>query len=165
MKKIITSIILAVMLMASNLYAAGSCTETIEDYGWQIVVKQACTGDSSNGSIPDTALSTAAMSLIKGKAYLILVRAYPTADGTAPDAADVFVLDAVGEDLLGSADGGTTPNKGANLIHATLPKSTMPYSYNMSNWYFFPITSTLTLRVINQATGGANYTIEHTFVR
>jgi hypothetical protein len=166
MKKIIIAIILAVMLMASNAYAAGSCAETIADYpGSFVIVKLACTGDAANGSIPNTAISTAAITLLTGKYYLYTVSAYPTSGGTAPDAADVFILDGSGEDLLGSADGGTTANKGANLIHATLKKTTYPYSYHSSAFWYPAIVSGLTLKVSNQATNSANYTIELVFVR
>lgn len=166
MKKTFTAIILAVMLMASTAYAAGSCTETVADYtGGNVVVALACTGDAANGSIPNTALSSATMALIQGKYRLVSVSAYPTSGGTAPDAADVYILDAEGEDLLGSADNGTTAGKGANLIHATLKKTTLPYSYHSSAYYYPPVTSALTLKVSNQATASANYTIKLVFER
>jgi hypothetical protein len=128
------------------------------------VIRFECTGDASNGSIPDTAINAANMQLIKGISYLYSVSAYPTAGGTAPDAADVFILDANGEDLLGSADGGTTAKNGLNLIHATLKKTTFPYSAYMAREYFPAIINTLTLKVANQATINATYTIELVFV-
>jgi hypothetical protein len=105
------------------------------------------------------------MSEISGKYYLYTVAAYPTSGGTAPDAADVFILDAKGEDLLGSADAGTTAKNGLNLIHATLKKTTFPYSTYLQQAYFPFIINNLTLKVSNQATNSANYTIELIFVR
>lgn len=168
MKKTIALILFIFTLFISTLsFAAGaSVTQTVTVFpGGMVQIKFICTGDDGTGAIPDTAISTANMKTILGSHYLDQVRAYPTAGGTAPDAADVFILDANGEDYLGSADGGTTANKGANLIHATLPKSTGPYSYNMSSYWFFPVTNTLTLKVSNQETASANYTIELTFVK
>jgi hypothetical protein len=174
MKKILLIALALALLFPSSLWAAGSCTQTVTNYPVATLsnpnpimksVTFACTGDASNGSIPDTDISAGNLESIIGM-YLYGVFANPTARGTAPDAADVFLLDkTTGEDYLGSADAGTTANKGANLIHATLPKSTMPYSYYMSNWFYFPIRRTLTLRVANQATVSANYTIELVFVR
>lgn len=162
MKKTIIAIILALLFVAPNLYAAGSCTQTTDTtIDGFIVQTLACTGDSSNGSIPNTVITMPAI----GKYRLVSVSAYPTAGGTAPDAADVYILDADGEDLLGSADNGTTAGKGANLIHATLKKTTLPYSYHSSAYYYPPVTSALTLKVLNQATASANYTIKLVFER
>jgi len=167
MKKITAMIILAIMLMASQLWAAGSCVQTplVYQNGSVFTVNLVCTGAADNGSIPNTSLETDTITALKGKYFLYTVSAYPTAGGTAPDAADVFILDASGEDLLGSVDGGTTANKGLNLIHATLKKTTMPYSAYLSQAYFPVITGVLTLKVSNQATVNANYTIELVFVR
>jgi len=159
--------LVAALVLPAELWAAGSCSQALTRIGYQgnvKVVKFLCTGDASDGSIPNTAIATANMTEVKGM-YLYTVSAYPTSGGTAPDAADVFILDAAGEDLLGSADGGTTANKGANLIHATLKKTTLPYSYYLSQAYFPAVTSGLTLKVSNQATHSANYTIEMVFAR
>jgi hypothetical protein len=164
MKKII-SLILAVMLMASPLYAAMTCTETVTEYpGSAVWVSLACTGATADNGTDDVDISDATMALIAGKYFLYAVYTRPTSGGTAPDAANVFVLDeTTGEDYLGSADAGTTANKGANLIHATLPKSTMPYSYHMLNWFYFPIKGDLSVRVTGQATANANFTIDLNF--
>jgi hypothetical protein len=167
MKKLIMSI-LAVMLMASNLWALtpGSCVESVGSYtGGAVVVKLECAGSPDDGAIPNTDISTPVIAILEGTHYLYTVSAYPTSGGTAPDAADVFIIDENGEDLLGSADGGTTPQNGANLIHATLKKTTFPYSTYLSQAYFPMVTGTLTLEVLNQATHSADYTIELVFVR
>lgn len=162
-------ILVTIFLLGWSLsaWAAGSCTQTdVKSYtGGFIVIKMVCTGDAANGSIPNTALSAANMALVEGTHYLYTVSAYPTAGGTAPDAADVFILDANSEDLLGSTDGGTTANKGANLIHATLKKTTFPYTHYLSSGYFPSVVNTLTLKVSSQSTNSANYTIELVFVR
>ncbi len=171
MKKTLLIFALALaLLFPSSLWSAvapGSCTQTQREYtnGSMFVVRLACTGSVDDGSIPNTAISSAVITSLTGKYYLYTISAYPTSGGTAPDAADVFVLDANLEDLLGSVDGGTTANKGANLIHATLKKTTMPYSNYLSSAYFPSVLNTLTLKVSNQATVSANFTIELVFVR
>jgi len=164
MKKILLSLLF--LLIAQSAWSAGSCTQTatrMPDGFYS--VKFICTGDSSNGSIPNTAISNASMGVISGSHWLYTVSAYPTSGGTAPDAADVFILDANGEDLLGSVDGGTTAKKGLNLIHATLKNSTFPFSNFMQRYYFPPVTGVLTLKVLNQATPSPNYTVELVFGR
>jgi hypothetical protein len=166
---LIPLLILASMVLIAGVFsafAAGSCTQTPASYqAGYVMVTLACTGDAANGSIPNTAIATATMNILKGTHYLYTVAAYPTSGGTAPDAADVFILDANGEDLLGSVDGGTTANKGANLIHATLKKTTLPYSGYLGMHYFPAVMNTLTLKVANQATVSANYTVELVFGR
>jgi hypothetical protein len=168
MKKLLQFMVIGmVLLMTTQAFSAGSVTvsgETRGRYGELYVVTMTCTGDAANGSIPNTAIPTAVMSEIIGK-YLYTVTAFPTSGGTAPDAADVFILDANGEDLLGSADGGTTANKGANLIHATLKYTTLPFSTYLGSPYFPAVVNALTLKVSNQATASADYTIELVFVK
>jgi len=166
MKRILITI-LAFILMASPLYAAMTCTESVANYtGGAVWVTLACKGATADDGSDDVDLSDATMSLLSGKYYLYAVYTRPTSGGTAPDAANVFILDkTTGEDYLGSADAGTTANKGANLIHATLPKSTMPYSYHMLNWFYFPVRGDLSVRVTGQATVGGDFTIELNFQR
>lgn len=156
MKKLIGIIILAVMLMASNTWAtAGSCVETdLDTIGGAFIVKLACTGDSTNGSLPTQTINSDVITLLDNKYFLVNVKVYPTSGGTAPDAADVTVnMD--GLDLLGA--------KGVNLIHATATQDVCPYSTFMSAWRYVLITSALTVAVANQATNSANYTIELIF--
>lgn len=167
-KKVLMAILLAVILPSLCWGAAGSCVQTMETYPDLKARKVifTCTGGTVGdaGTIPNTATNSVVTGFIKGY-YLYTVSAWPTSGGTAPDAADVFLLDANGEDLLGSVDGGTTANKGANLIHNTLKKTTMPYSHYLSQAYFPAVVNTLTLKVSNQATASANFTIELIFVR
>lgn len=157
MKKIfIASLIIAFFLPVSAL-AAGSCTESVKQYtGGFVAISLACTGDATNGSVPNTSLSASALALIQGTHYLFMVSAYPTSGGTAPDAADITILDGT-YDVLGG--------KGVNLIHATARQDTYPYSTFISNWRYWPITGGLTLAVANQSTASANFTIEMVFTR
>jgi len=119
-------------------------------------LKFVCTGDAANGSIPDTAISAAILAEIEGH-YFYTASAYPTAGGTAPDAADVQIVDANGEDLLGG--------KGINLIHATAKQTVFPYSAFQTENYAPAVINNLTMKVANQATPSANYTIELVFAR
>lgn len=155
MKKILI-LIAAIMLMASNLYAAGSCTETVYDEkpSGVVVVKLDCTGDSGNGSIPTISLSSNAMALIKYSYYFLGVIVDPGA--TQPDAADVTV-NMLGMDLLGG--------KGVNLIHATSTQDVLPYSTFLSAYRYLPIIDSVTFAVANQSTVSATYTAYLMFVK
>lgn len=171
LKKLITIIVVMLMLLPALCWAvAGSCVQTTANYPWSGVRKVifTCTGSSVDGSLPNTAMSTTNTSFITGY-RLEQVDAYPTSGGTAPDAADVFILDATSKDLLGSIDGSTTAYGGLNLIHATLVRSTPPQIYVVGTGlhaYYFPfISGALTLKVANQATASANYTIVLTFYK
>jgi hypothetical protein len=169
MKKIITAIILAILLMAStSLWAAGSCTQSTatpiyNSEGWTSMSKIvfACTGDIAGGTvgtIPDQPLSAANSDFIKGK-YLYTVRAYKTTGGTQPDAADVSVKDSHGTDLLGG--------KGVNLIPATdIKNETFPYNaFNSTYWFPSLDDGSLTLSVANQVTASATFTVEYILSR
>ncbi len=156
---------LLIMLIPALCWGAdGSCVQTRLNYasaGERHLVFT-CTGSTVDGSLPDTDTSAANTSFIASY-KLYQIDAYPTAGGTAPDAADVFVLDEKGLDLLGSEDGGTTAYEGLNLIHASLARSALPNIYlprggTHANYDPF-INGTLTLRVKNQSTASANYTI------
>lgn len=159
MKKIfLIAALIAALVLPAELWAAGSCTETLHRYpdDGMIKVKLACTGSADDGSIPTITISSASLAKINGKYYLYQVIAYPTSGGTAPDAADVTV-NMLGQDLLGG--------KGVNLIHATATYDTFPYSGFMSGYRFPAIIAALTVAVANQATVSANYTLELVFAR
>jgi hypothetical protein len=157
MKKFFLALIILI-LSPALCFPAGSCTQTdVSAYtGGFTIVKFVCTGAADDGSIPDTALSAANLAIIQGTHYLYQVVAYPTSGGTAPDAADVQIL-MRGQDLLGG--------KGANLIHATNTLDVLPYNTLTTSYRFPAVTETLTLKVENQATHSANYTIELVFTR
>jgi len=174
MKRLLFSICIVLLFPALTFAAAGTVSEAITKDSPTGVIKITftCTGGTAGdaGTIPNTALSGSALQLLTYKKpyYLYRVTAYPTAGGTAPDAADVFILTANNEDLLGSEDNGTTAYAGLNLIHATLTQSTLPNIYlpraGLHANYFPETTGALTLKVSNQATASANWTIELYFV-
>jgi len=165
MKKVFALIVCLAILIPSIAFSAGTVTVTrksvIPNFIEQIIFT--CTGDSSDGSIPNTSFTQQDLRHVIGM-YLYAVTAYPTSGGTAPDAADVFILNAQNEDLLGSADNSTAAN-GANLIHASLGRTTLP-RLTLPSVNFYPVVSgLLTLQVANQATHSANYTVVLTFVK
>ena len=135
------------------------------------VVTLSCVGGTGaeTGTIADTDLSEAIMDEIKGM-KLESVRAFPTVGGVAPDAGSIFIFDQDGIDLLGCIDGSTTPYNGLNLIHATLPRTAYPTMYipgggGASQQTYNPVIwSQLTLKVIDQITASAEWTIELTFI-
>lgn len=166
-------VLLTAFLFNSTVFAAGDVTQlTRESYpNSDLQIKKLpilCTGDSSDGSIPNTATNAVNTSFIEGM-RLFQVEAYPTVGGTAPDSADVFVLDADSMDLLGSVDGSTTAYRGLSLIHATLKRATTPDIYHAGQTahvdYYPLITGALTIKVKNQATASANWTIVLTFIK
>lgn len=158
--------------MVTGAWAAGTVTQTITQIAkGRYKVTLVCTGDVAGGTvgtIPATATTdydtngALLNGVIIGK-YLIEVNAFPTADGTAPDAASVLIKDTNSLDLLGSEDGATAYN-GLNLIHATLPRSTTPDKYipraGLHALYYPQITGALTVSVTDQATAEADFTIE-----
>jgi hypothetical protein len=157
MKKIFLAILLLIAFSTQVFATAGSCTESVNSrIEGVVVVKFVCTGDSSNGTLPTQTFSSTAMAAIQWTNYLYTVSAYPTSGGTAPDAADITVLQN-GEDLLGG--------KGVNLLHATATYTTFPYSTFMSMYRYPLILNTLTWTLANQATNSANFTVELVFVR
>jgi len=173
MKKFIITIFIVLLLIAGQVWAAGSVTQTITEIAKDTyIVTFVCIGDASNGSIPNTATTdfdSAGNSLngtIRGL-RLKEVKAYPTSGGTAPDAASVFILDDDSLDLLGSEDGSTTAWAGLNLIHATLPRSAVPNRYlpraGQHQNYWPVVDGVLTLKVSDQGTASADYTIELKF--
>jgi len=96
--------------------------------------------------------------------YLYYVTADLTVGGTAAtDNSDLVVLDSGDMDLLGSPDGGTTPYAGANIIHSTLKRGTLPYQYNAGLTSYSPfyhqILGPLTFDVTNNAVNDATFTL------
>ena len=160
MKKIIATIILAVMFMASSVLAVtpGTCVQTPHQYfpGAAIMISFVCTDSPDGGGMATQTVTSAAMELLKGAYFLYSVTAYPTTGGTAPDAADVAVL-MNGMDLLGT--------KGANLIHPTATNDVYPHSSFMDKDRYAMTVNTITMTITNQATASANYTIEMLFSR
>lgn len=166
MKKLLVIVFCALFLLPSLAFGvAGTVTITtnsvVPTYVEQIIFT--CVGGTAGdaGTIPNTAITQQHLAKITGM-YLYSVTADP--GGTAPDAADVFILNQRSEDLLGSADNVTAVN-GLNLIHATLTRSTLPrLSLPGSNFYPL-IDGLLTLVVANQATASAEWVITLTFVK
>lgn len=164
MKKTLALLFCLLFGLSSAAMATESVTismnHVVPKYVEQVIFT--CTA-SGTGTLTNTPITQQELRYISGM-YLYCVSAYPTSGGTAPDAADVFILTANSEDLLGSSDNSTAGN-GANLIHATLQKTTIP-KLNLIDQPFYPmIDGLITLQVANQGTANANFTIVLTFVK
>lgn len=150
-----------ILLVSQQVLAAGTVVVTKEHHGPNVItVIFTCTGDSADGSIPDTSTddktygndNVTLTSFIEGW-FLDKVQCNPGT--TAPDAADVDINDADGIDLL---DG-----NGDSLIHATSSLATVPATDSQNKLQ--PVTGAVTLSVSNQATASATYVITATFLR
>jgi len=130
----------------------------LDRVGEDVVLTYLITATVTTGAVTDISTVTDSFNgetftqHIMGKS-LKVVEAYPTAGGTAPDAADVTVKQN-GLDLLGGF--------GVNLIHATATKSTYPRIDGQAVTY--PIKDTLTIGVTNNIASLANFTIRLTFI-
>lgn len=150
-------VILLTVFFVPPAFGAGSCTPSWAYQGplsHQLLFD--CTGDAVDGSIPDIVMGDTAFNLLQGH-RLEFVSAWPVSGGPAPSAANVFVLDVYGEDLLGSPDGGTTAGQGANLIDPVYKQTTQPFPNKGVGPNFPIITHKYTLRVTGQTTAGARY--------
>ena len=169
MKRFFTGLLALCFLAPSIAFAAVAAESRLQVKNIEYpssekrIVRFLCTGNIDN-----TDLSANGLKFIRGW-YLYEVTAYPESGGTAPDAADVMIYDANGMDLLGSVDGGTTPYRGAGLIHATLTRTCIPDKYianTGTHQPFFPvIMNTITLDVDNQGTAAATFYVDLIFVR
>lgn len=161
MKKTLVILIGLVLLLSAPAWAADSMTITrntiVPKFVEQIIF-------TIKGAAPaDTAFTQQDLRYVQGM-YLYCVTAYPVSGGTAPDAADVFVLTPNNEDLLGSTDNTTAAN-GANLIHATLQKSTIPKLGSTGSYFYPMVHEVLTVSIANQETANADYVVVLTFVK
>jgi len=177
MRKAILILSMALFLLIPNMAWAtvGSCLISQGKYqvagtlGEEVrTLVFTCVGDVTDGSIPDTEMSASNLNFIKGWC-LRKVEAYQTTVGVGDDADEgsIFILDSDGMDLLGSEDGGTTPYAGKYMIHATLKRMCFLNVYlpraGLHTNFYTEVTNLLTLRVIDQDTGSADYTVVLTF--
>jgi len=114
-----------------------------------LTIKLACVGDSSDGSVPNTAITNALLNTMNDDKYVIdytqagfsLAEVWAVVGATAPDAADITITDALACQLY--TEVGVIPASGTKKgsVTATL------------------VTSTLTVAVANQDTASATYDI------
>jgi hypothetical protein len=137
---------------------AGTVTETITKYDVhngvpdKVVASFACVGDASNGSVPDTALSTTLLKLIRGMYLSLMVTKPGTPNPTA--AYDITLVNAASLDILG----GSGANRSASAAEQVMPLISSSAQKRL-------ITEALTLKVANQSVNSAQYTIELIFTR
>lgn len=147
-RKILPVIILLILLLPAFSWAAGTVTVSrshLSKDASVLVIKLACVGDASNGSVPATALSAAALSTaFTGYYYqqgFSLTEVWTVAGTPAPDEAGVTITDDISAALYTEADviaaSGTT--EGTVTSHV--------------------VTGLLTVTVANQATASAKWDI------
>ncbi len=162
MKKLVCfATMLICLLIAGQAFAAGSVDVNGVKVGRDnIHIVFACTGDASDGSVPDTAIPSTWLEVLrKNNYYLVDVKTLTTAGGTDPETADVQVLEsslAISEtvDIAPSTPRDVLLGAGANLIHPTEARAIGP-----AMPIYEPVSGSLSLRVVGQATASANYTV------
>jgi len=161
MKKLLLTIIVFLLLISPCFGAGATTTATVAkimDNGRNVVGEKVTiliTADGSGGAVTSLTISSTTNPSIYDRIYgkkLGEVVAYPTAGGTAPDAADVTVKRNL-LDLLGG--------NGVNLIHATSTLSTYPM---IDGYPAKPrIYQAIVIAVANHTTNSAHITIELIF--
>jgi len=151
MKKLLIAVL--ILLVASVSYAAEYVYQSeVKIIGENIrVITFQCQG-GAGGAITDTEVTAENMRRITGWFLYKVTADHGT---TAPDAADVVISVAGGEDLLNG--------NGVNLIHATTQQSTYPEIDGQAAKQ--PIIETITLEVNNQGTAAAHFNIDLIFTR
>lgn len=151
------AVFVALLLMPGLVMAAAGTVTVSEHYNSRdegsLVLKLACVAgtDGDAGTIPSTTIPETWHYSKRGY-YLYLVTTVP-GTVTAPDAADVSIINAIGQNLL------TTD--GTNLIHATNTQSGTPSVDGL-----FPLVDgALTVTVANQSTASATWDVYLYFVK
>ncbi|HBA83181.1 MAG TPA: hypothetical protein DCZ95_03715 [Verrucomicrobia bacterium] len=147
------------MLLAIVPAALAAGTVTVTQYQLsadknQLVIKLACVGDANDGSVPATTINTAAISAGLPKEYqasgFYFYEIWSVAGITAPDAADVNVVDALGSEIYD--DGADSLIQATGTTEGTVDK-------------YRGVNSVLTVTVTNQATVSATFDIYIKLVR
>ncbi len=138
--KRLTCLLAVVLLLAQMAFAIGTVTQGLTyNYGeTQMVLTFTWTGDSVNGTIPDTAISSEYASRVYGL-YLLGVQTNP---GTGPPTTlyDLVLNDASGEDVMR----GALANRSSTITESGYPPVTG-----------VPIDGTLTLVMSGQSVASA----------
>lgn len=147
MKRLTAFLAVCLMLLPLLAWGAGSVTVTTENIlGQEIrLIKFAWTGDSSDGSVPATTLTTTQAQFVQGY-YLCGAQTDP--GGTSPTSNyDITITDSGSNDLMG----GELANRSATATEYVIPKlNTSVYG---CRFVVTPLTMTLTGNSVNSATG------------
>jgi len=158
MKKLIALFTTLIVLMfTANVMAVGEVEQTIMEVGRGdnkvVSVKFSCTGDASDGSIPDTDIRADILSYISGW-FLDIIVVNPGSVAPTVDS-DVYIDDEDEVDLLNG--------NGVDLLHNTAAKACVPNTDGQNKRQ--PIRGTVTLDVDNQSVNSATYDIILVFVQ
>jgi len=145
------------MLASGSAFGDGSCVESLQYLGENTIdVTFSCTGDASDGTVPDTAIASTTMTELRRGYWLVEVYTWPGA--TAPtDASDFTLEDNNGLDVLGAA--------GTDKIDATSDLRFFPLN-SASATANYPVKATsLTMKTTNQAVHSAIWSVSFVFTK
>lgn len=147
MKRLTAFLAVCIMLLPLIAWGAGSVTVTTENILGQDIrlIKFAWTGDSSDGSVPATTLTTAQSQFVQGY-YLCGAETDP--GSPSPTAAyDITITDSGGNDLMG----GVLADRSASATEYAVPAlNTSVYG---CRFVVTPLLFTLTGNSVNSAAG------------
>lgn len=162
MRRLLLLIVAIIFILVPGVtLAAGDVTQALtqiyssDRHLVRRIITFSCTGDSSDGSIPNTDTSATNTALIKGW-YLYKVQTDGNHAGTEPtENSDVYIKDASGIDLL---DG-----NGVDMLDNTAEREFHPAIDGTPALQ--AIDGTITLDVDNQGVNSATYTVKLIFVK
>ncbi len=122
MKKLITALLFACLLIASTVWAAGTCPQTFEPIASNVyLLTYTCTADSGDNSYPETDSKVA----VDG--YVFLVITDPDGTTAPTDQYDITLKDSNGVDIMG----GEITNRSDTDSEQAVPKIDAVYG---SRW-------------------------------
>ena len=142
MKRLILIFGMAFLLISSNVFAAGTVSQSITFVSKDMMqLVFTCTGDASDGSIEDT--DTTDGRIYGMYIYRVIVE-NDSDDADVTDDSDVYILDAGGTDMLNG--------QGVDQLDDNTRNYIRPCRYE-------PIVGPLTLDVDNQSEASGVYTV------
>lgn len=133
---------------------AGRVTQKVNEYSPEVKeVVFHCIGDSANGSVPDTIMTTQVFQQVQGM-FLDSVFSIPSATGPTDDT-DLIINDKYDVDMLGG--------NGANLIDETAKNGTVPVLNGQNKRV--PLTGKATTVISNNSVNSAIFDIVMNFVK
>lgn len=157
MKKLIAIICLGLLLSASVAFAAGTVTQSLKKYpnANLTTLTFSCTGDASNGTVPNTDISAENVLALSGQ-YLYMVETDP--GSTAPTTLyDIVINDASGLDVMG----GTLANRSATATERAIPL--ISSGGNVYGGHY--LDGTWTMVTTGQSVNSATWTVKLFFAR
>lgn len=157
-KRLGVVLLLIALLIPGLVLAAGTCVETAATFDDRIVITITCTADAATAVFSDHTIARAmtdAITTMRGTWWLTVVKTRP--GSTAPTtASDLTLEDASGYDVLGGA--------GTNMIDATSTLDFYPQN-SQGDYRYWPVVSTLTQKIANNAVNSAISIVDYVFTK